>query len=105
MKKFTILMSLFALILMTGSAFAGPSKSEQRYISGILDSAGMKNGWPQDISLWVETRFTEREVKSIAEQICNGAGVNDFYAITFWRDIDVSKGAAGGEVFKYRCNY
>ena len=102
MKKFIILM--FALTLMAGSVNADVSYSNQQYISKVISSANMKNGWPGNYSLWIQTRFTKHEVERIADEICYGAGDVGFYIMTFWKSMDVSKTAASGQILKYPCN-
>ena len=104
MKKFTIGFIFTLLIFSVGSAFADVSYSNQKYISKIISSANMKNGWPGDYSLWIQTRFSKNEAEGIADEICYGAGDVGFYVITFWKQMNVSKTAASGQVLKYQCN-
>lgn len=104
MKKFTILISLILMTFVVSSANADVSYSNQKNISNVLTQANMKNGWPGDYSLWIQTRFSKNEAEGLADQICYGAGDVGFYVITFWKQMNVSKTAASGQVLKYQCN-
>jgi len=100
MKKLLIALTLTAGLIST-TANAGVSKSNQAYISEVLNGAQLNNVWAQDISLWIQNPgWPKHQLEMIGNQICDSTRGSGFYVITWWDSIIGPRGSRA----KIKCN-